>query len=87
MTSNFMKLMLATAIGVGLGVSVVFGINAVAEPRPNSNYTQDIINVYGDNVYILEDHKRNRLCYLSASNSGNRANGISCGILNRNDAR
>jgi hypothetical protein len=56
--------------------------NAAMQKTP---YVKDNVTLYGVTVYILEDHKRNRLCYIPTDYDGytNSVAGMSCGPLDR----
>ena len=85
------KFVLALVLGISGGCAIGFGlpVPAVAHaPVPKSNYTREVVEIgHGYNhLYIIEDRKRNRLCYITLSKYA-RENSTSCGILDRNEAR
>ena len=85
------KLVLAICLGVIFGCIIGFGftLTAVAHaPVPKSNYLREVVDIgHGYNkLFIIEDRKRNRLCYITLSQYG-RENSTSCGILDRNEPR
>ncbi len=54
----------------------------VPQRRPSNAYIKDSVRMSEYlNVYILEDHKRNRLCYIARNSDAFDDPSISCGPL------
>lgn len=95
--TTIQALIFGIAAGVALSIAVpVLAQNsaddaAKLQARQNaavalgrSNYIKEVVAIGGfSELIIIEDHKRNRVCYLRNT----AGSGPSCGPLNRNDVR
>lgn len=83
------KFVLALVLGISGGCAIGFGLPANAHaPVPKSNYLREVVDIgHGYNkLFIIEDRKRNRLCYITLSQYG-RENSTSCGPRDRSKPR
>ena len=84
--NSILALAIGLVAGIGLTVAVPVLAQNVALPSHASGYVKDSVSLAGRNVYILEDYKRNRVCYIIQNGSGSSI-AIDCDVLDRRMSR
>lgn len=83
---TFLTLAIGLVAGFGLGFAVPVLSQATSRP---SNFVRETVAIdasWVNRVTVLEDRKRNRVCYITGT-AGGRDHGISCVILDQNNPR
>ena len=58
-------------------------------PVPKSNYVREVVEIGHDfnRLFVIEDIKRNRVCYIVLNKVSGRESSASCVILDQNNPR